>query len=192
MIQSLLLAALLAGETATVTLTPEPMAVTRAVYGNIPIGTWSVRLCSDSTEAVAVDAGKVYQAAQEIRPIGKARALTVLARGRSERKALRFARAIEWASIGATAFAASERASLDLVKYLALSIPVLKQTAQRLEQGYPAFDASEILDGKIVLEPYGCAERVAFAAIQKGVRPVSFGLPLPPAPLLRGVTSIPR
>ena len=188
----LALALPLSAETATVAFTPEPMAVTRAVYGNVAgVGTWSVRICSDSTEPVALDTGRIYLAAPDLRLIGKNRALVLLAKARRDRPALRVARAIEWGMIGATAFAASERASVDLVKYLALSIPLAKRAAANLEERAPAFDSAELLDGKVILEPWGCAERTVFAAIQRSVKPLRLTIPLPPAPLPRGVSSIP-
>jgi hypothetical protein len=179
----------------TVTLSPEPMEVTRAVYGSVRgVGTWSAHICSESDERLTVSAVRIYAAAAasgQVRPIGRSRVLALLDKARYERPASRVARAIEWGLIGATAFGAGQQIAPTAVQYLALSIPIAKRGVDLARERVPVFDSAELLDGEINLEPGACAERTMFSGVVKGARVVVLPLSVRRRPAASQISSIP-
>jgi hypothetical protein len=178
----------------SVTLSPEPMEVTRAVYGSVRgVGTWSARVCSEADERLTVSAVRIYAAAAasgQVRPIGRSRILAVLEKARYERPASRVARAVEWGLIGATALGAGQGVSSTAIRYLALGIPVAKRGVDLARERVPVFDSSELLDGEINLEPGACAERVMFSGVVKGARAVTLSLSIRRRPVVSSISSI--
>lgn len=178
----------------TVTLSPEPLAVSEAVYGRLRgVGTWSARICSESDDRLTVSAVRIYAAAAgaNLRPIGRSRVLILLDKARYERSASRVARAIEWGLIGATAFGAGQQISPRALQYLALSIPIAKRAVDLAKERVTVFDAAELLDGELTLEPGACVERVMFSGLVKSAHPVIFTVRGRGRTFVSSVTSIP-
>jgi hypothetical protein len=194
MITALLMAAFAAD--VTVTLSPEPMAVTEAVYGRVRgVGTWTATICNDADDRVTVSAARIYAAAAvsgQLKPIGRSRILVMLDRARYERRASRVARFIDYGLMGATAFGAVQGVDMTALKYMALTMPIARQAADRLKERVPTFDAVELLDGEIALEGGVCTSRVMFSGTVKGARVVVLPLTVRRRPVAATITSIPE
>lgn len=171
---------LIAAAEITVTISPEPMAVTRQVYGQVPgVGTWGAITCNDTGDRQTIAAARIYAAAamRGLRPINKARILILLDRARYERPASRWARAIDVSMMTATAIGATYGLDATALTALAVGTPIARNLADRLRSRVPIFDASEILDGELDLSPGGCVERTIFSGVVKGASTVVLALP---------------
>jgi hypothetical protein len=178
----------------TVTVTPEPLAVQRAVLGQVRgVGTWTMRACSEADGPMTIDAVRIAQAAAQagLGPIARSRGLAVLDRARYEKPASRLARVLDYGLMGATAFGAVQGIDTSALKYMALTIPIARQAADRLRSRTPAFDSAELLDGEVALGPGACVERTMFSGLVKGAKTLTFTLkgrrPLPPAPPISSI-----
>ncbi len=175
----------------TVAVTPEPMALTRVLYGDIKeMGTWTVRACSNVETPMLLPSARIFiTAANDVRFISPHRAVLLLSVKREQRRAYKAARYIGYGLQFATAATGYARLSPDLVRGLALAIPVATQAADSLRARNLVFDSSELLQGIVRLEAFGCAEGTAFAALQRDARPRTYQLTIPGA-RREGITSI--
>lgn len=186
----MILLLLLLAQDVTISATPEPMALTRALYGNVrEMGTWQVRACSNVDAPLMLPTARIFIAAADIRFIAPQRAVALLKLKREERRAFRVAKYLGYGLQLATAATGYARLSPDLVRGLALSIPIASNAADALRQKDLIFDTAELLQGVIRLEPFGCAEGTAFAAIQRDARPRVYQITVP-GPKRGGITSI--
>lgn len=177
----------------TVAVTPEPLVLTKVLYGNVrEVGSWTVRACSNVEAPILLPSARIFiAAAADVRFIPPQRAIALLTVKREQRRAFRAARYIGYGLQFATAATGYARLSPDLVRGLALAIPVATQAADALRARSLVFDSSELLQGIIRLEAFGCAEGTAFAALQRDARPRTYQLSIP-GPHRSGTTSIPK
>ncbi len=150
----------------TVQVSPEPMVITKTLYGTTAMGTWSVIACNDTSAVVLLPAERIALAFPQVPIIDPTRALQVLDMARGKRWQLRLANYAEIGLSLATGLmgAGVITASGKVITSLAIAGPVAHSVGDTWRSRYPQFDQSKLLQGMISLAPNACERRTAFSA----------------------------
>jgi hypothetical protein len=158
--------------------TPDPMEVTKAVYGTSALGTWTVRACAVGGP-VTIQAERL--ALESKLPIvSRERALEMLSRARRKSSATKMSRALRWTTVAGTlALTTYTRASAKAVALAAGASTLLEGVAREVEAGGPATIAKdEILSGRYTIADGDCMTATAFASKIRGARVIERTLKL--------------
>jgi hypothetical protein len=192
---TLLILALLLAEEVTIRISPEPLAVTKARYGDVRgMGAWRCLICNSSAEALRVSALAVEDAITDLSIIDPESAAELLrAKGRLRRREV-LGRVLEYSTLAATAAIGGGyiRVTGKEAAQLALLLGGAKMLRGEIAKGVIVLDPAKLLVGTIEIPPGDCAARILFAGLVKGrTHRYRLAIPKPRRPLAKGITSIP-
>jgi len=175
----LLLPALLSAE-AIATFTPMSMKFTRQIGGDIEsAGLWSIRVCSASADQQIIDATRILMAVPSLKLIGPSEARMFLRMKQRKKKIVWIAELLAGSGRAGTALIATDviqaGGRIGTAIVLGTQLAALVGDALNKRGGQTVVDPDRLLQGQVVLPPWGCVEGLALAPLlpRSEIRPRS-------------------